>query len=197
MFVCIASGPSLTREQTDLVGLRHKFGGFKVIAVSDSWKWARYANYIYACDRRWWDAYYHDVRTLTDAKLYTMDRGAAVEHKLNWIESDKMHGLGRNGKIAHGQHSGYQAINLAYLLGAKKILLLGYDCRYIDDKRHFFGDHPKGWGNANRTQAWIHNYKTLAPELEKEGVEVINCSPGTAIKSFKTGDLWQHLKPAS
>lgn len=193
IFVCIASGPSLTVEQCKYVELKRKFNKCRVIAVNDNWRLARYADYVYACDRRWWDAYVDDVKTLTDAELWTIDKGAASAYGLKWIESDKMFGVSKNGKISHGQNSGYQAVNLAFLFGAKKIILIGYDCQHTDGKKHWFGDHPKGWGNANRVQAWAHNFKSLASGLKDEGIDVVNCSLDTALKCFRRGELEKEL----
>jgi hypothetical protein len=48
--VCIASGPSLTREDVD--ACRGAAG--VVLAVNDTITYAPWADVLYACDRRWW-----------------------------------------------------------------------------------------------------------------------------------------------
>lgn len=185
--VCIASGPSLTKDQVEFIRERRSAGRVRILAVNDNFRLAPDSDVVYACDRRWWDTYITEVKEKTKADLWTMDRGAAEAHRINWVEASKMKGVAHNGKIAHGQNSGYQAINLAYLFGATKIVLIGYDCKYGDDgKRHWFGNHPKGWSNANRCEAWLNNFKSLASEIP---VDVVNCSLDTAIKSFRMGKL--------
>lgn len=85
-----------------------------------------------------------------------------------------------------GTNSGHASINLAIILGAKKIYLLGFDMR----------------GDGRGGQKWFHDgypekqsegvYKSFrdylheqAPEWEKMGVEIINLNPKSALKCFK------------
>lgn len=82
-----------------------------------------------------------------------------------------------------GRNSGYQAINLAVLSGAKRILLLGYDMRFIQGRSHWFGDHPIK-NVEHEFKCYAPKFKTMKPQLEKEGVTVINATPGTFIDAF-------------
>jgi hypothetical protein len=95
-------------------------------------------------------------------------------------------GLGRD-KIHHGGNSGYQAINLAYLLGATRIILLGYDMSSAKGQ-HFFGSHPPSMANGNYKD-YIPRFDGLAKDLDREGVEVINCTPDSALTQFVKCDL--------
>lgn len=83
-----------------------------------------------------------------------------------------------------GGSSGYQAINLAYLWGATRIVLLGFDCKPVDGKDHWFGQHPSGLTQIQPYSLWLENYVDLARDLKAEGVEVINCSPDSALRCF-------------
>lgn len=86
--------------------------------------------------------------------------------------------------IHNGGNSGYQAINLAYLWGARRLVLLGFDCKKDKaGKRHWFGEHPSPLTlTQESTYAdWRRNFTALAADLKKEGVEVINCSPDSAL----------------
>lgn len=79
--------------------------------------------------------------------------------------------------------SGYQAINLALLLGATRVLLLGYDMQHDGRRAHWFGDHPRAIssGNLNPTH-FVETYREMRPE--NYGLEVINCSRRTALDAF-------------
>lgn len=92
-------------------------------------------------------------------------------------------------EINHGMNSGYQAINLAYHFGVSRIILLGYDMQHTEGKRHWFGDHPKSLTNADGIHNWVKGFSLLAKDLEREGVEVINCSPTTALTCFKRAEI--------
>lgn len=93
-----------------------------------------------------------------------------------------MSGLGRD-CLHYGNNSGYQAINLAYLFGAKRIILLGYDMHAIGP-RHFFGEHPGSLSSGSDYADWIPRFNQLAADLKSEGVEVINCTRSTALHCF-------------
>lgn len=93
------------------------------------------------------------------------------------------------GFIHAGLNSGYQAIGLAYELGAAKIILIGFDMQHTGGKTHWFGDHPKGLTNAHGIKNWIPGFTALAKGLEFQGIEVINCSIETALTCFKRAKL--------
>lgn len=111
-------------------------------------------------------------------------RTFAEEWGLNYKPGAGQGGLGVD-KIHHGANSGYQAINLAYLFGAERIILLGYDMGATGDT-HFFGNHPKGLFNGNY-RSFVSNFDRLAQDLKRYGVEVINCTRQTALTQFPRG----------
>ena len=94
------------------------------------------------------------------------------------------------GYLATGGHSGYQALNLAILAGAKTLLLLGYDAHDpapgADD--HWFGKHPRNTSPA--VYPLIRkSFRDNAAAIHAAGVLVLNCSPGSAIDAFERADL--------
>jgi hypothetical protein len=101
-------------------------------------------------------------------------------------------GLGRD-VIHFGDNSGYQAINLAYLLGAGRILLLGYDMQARGSQTHFFGDHPPPLKTGSDYRHWVTLFDRLAQDLVSEGVEVINCTRETALRCFARSTLNEAL----
>lgn len=117
-------------------------------------------------------------------ELWTQDIPAASKYGLNLVEGDKAEGLGRN-KIHYGANGGYQAINLAYLFGAKKITLLGFDMkRGENNKSHWHGDHPGELNKDMPIRTWVKNFCKLAEDLKSEQVEVINSTRDTALECF-------------
>jgi len=83
-------------------------------------------------------------------------------------------------------NSGYQALNLAIHFGARKIILLGYDMQCgPNGQTHWFGSHPgaleKGAGLYPR---FVQNFRTTLPDLERNGITVVNCSRSTALDCF-------------
>jgi len=149
---------------------------------------------MYACDDHWWDRYYGEIQRDYKGKLWTQSVKASKRYRLNLWEGQSMQGLGRE-KIHFGNNSGYQAINLAYLLGASSIILSGFDMKVTAGKTHFFGNHPyhkQGQGpNNDVMQRWCKNFVALAQDLKAEGVQVYNCTRDTALTAFQTRELEQ------
>ena len=183
--VCIGGGPSLTKQDVD-----HCRGKAKTIAINDAYRLAPWAEVLFAADTRWW-RWHNGVPGFEGVKMTTheVDRDFRDVHCLRM---GHVHGLSKNpGILNAGGNSGYQAINLAYLLGAARILLLGYDMQLTDGKTHWFGDHP------NKTSPQFHvcleAFPTLAKALAREGVAVVNCTRRTALTAFPRQELEQAL----
>lgn len=150
------------------------------------------AEYLYACDRRWWEHHLEQVRQSFKGKLYTQYR-TADEKK--WCESQGLtalkgeHRAGLGREILHfNANSGAQAINLAYLLGATRIVLIGYDMGKTGGRNHWFGDHPKGFAHG-KYEDYVRHFDRLAADLEHEGVEVINCTRQTRLTQFRRAEI--------
>jgi hypothetical protein len=145
------------------------------------------ADLVYGCDEHWWP-YHLEALKNTKAELWTQCEKAAKKYNLNRIEGVSSPGLGR--KIIHfGGNSGYQAINLAFLFGATKMILLGFDMKKDGDKVHFFGNHPyhnrpNEGPNDGTMRRWVNNFTALAADLKQERVEVINATRNTALTCF-------------
>lgn len=178
-FVCLGSGPSITQEDVDYVR-----GKAKVICVNDTYRLAPWADYLYACDAKWWEHHIGDVGRLFQGELFTIQSSAVNRYGLQWKPDAAKPGLGKD-CIHHGKNSGYQAVNLAYLLGATRVLLLGYDMQKLNGQRHFFGEHPEGPMRQDSPYTeFIEAFKTIDTDME-----IINCSRQTALTCFPSRPL--------
>lgn len=125
---------------------------------------------------------------------WTQSQEAALRWRLRWVRSEARDGLSRDPRLIHqGANSGYQAINLAYLLGASRILLLGFDMKPAGRRMHWFGDHPGKLRKALPFPQWIKNFDALAADLRQAGITVLNCTPGSALTCFPRADLAEAL----
>lgn len=191
----LASGPSLTEEQAQAVSAwRAASNERRVIAINTTFRIAPFADVLYACDGRWWDAYFDEQATALPAmtERWTQERAAADKYGLNYIKSTNGRGLSRvPNMINQGMAGGYQAIGLAYLWGARDFVLLGYDCK----GGHWHGDHPPKLNHTLPHKQWMERFAELAKDLKAEEVRVVNCSPGTALRVFPQGDFAAELAP--
>lgn len=176
--VIFGSGNSLTDEQIEKArGLHCSY-----IAINDTYKRVHFADVLYACDYRWWAKHHNEIEF--KGELWTQDIKSRHEFSLNWVLGRNKNGLGSD-CVHFGGNSGYQAINLAYLWGAKRIILLGFDCKPINGQAHWFGQHPEGLNKTQNFDFWINHFNQLAKDLERENIEVINCSMDSALECFK------------
>jgi hypothetical protein len=131
----------------------------------------------------WWDAYRKEVDEVFQGECWTQDKRAADKYRLRHIRGENKPGLSRDPELIHtGGNSGYQAINLMYHFGVSRIILLGYDMK----GQHWHGKHPGNLSNHHDFRDWIKRYHALAADLD---IEVINCTPGTALDAFPTASL--------
>lgn len=92
----------------------------------------------------------------------------------------------------HGGNSGAGAMSLAEHFGARKIIMLGYDCGYGEEgERHWHGDHPRALGNAVSMPKWDKQFAEVVGHLSH--CNVINASRKTALTYWPTKPLEEAL----
>lgn len=149
---------------------------FKVYVVNDAYRLAPWAHSLYACDYEWWRHH----KPVFSGEKGTLNPRASREYGIKLYEYSKEMWSKKPGALATGSNSGFQALNLAELEGAERIILLGYDMQ-AKDKKHFFGDHPSGLDRQSEYERWVKKMHEAAPLIT---AKVINCSRESAIKCF-------------
>jgi len=176
----LGCGPSLSQVPIHAIFR----AGARVIAINDAYLRAPWADILYFCDNKWWKQNAADVEArFSGRRIVTMVREYPRVHTLRCsgevgLEQDP-------GAIRHGSNSGYQCINLAYHLGAKRIVLLGYDMRVVDGRLHHRPrTDPQGANDFQRTlqNVMLPKFRTLERPLREAGVEVLNATPDSALK---------------
>ena len=204
IFICIASGPSLNQSQIDIIGQAKKelSQKIKVLAVNDNWQWKYQDNFIsdhlYAADTDWWKIHLEKINEsgFSGDKWIPIRGEFAKNHGLNRVHCVVAKGLGTGNALHCHHNSGAQAIGLAYFLGAKKIILVGYDMKPANDgKVHWFGNHPKGLRNTpQKYKHWIESHHQINVDLKSLNIDCVNCTLDTAIPHYRKGNLQDELK---
>jgi hypothetical protein len=208
--VCLASGPSLTVEDVEYVR-----GKATVIAINDTVRLAPWADVLYSSDKHWWLRHYKAMRSFPGLKVRVhngLDKPAGKPTAGKHCPGCRLR-LGANGcwcagivtlnnagsrglslrpdAICHGDNSGTAAINLSVLLGAKRIVLLGYDMDTYKGRRHFYDTEPQACSSP------FYKFRRLTAllvePLKEAGIEVVNCSRRTALDCFPVQPLREVL----
>lgn len=150
------------------------------------------AGHLYAADYHWWAHHIADIARDFEGRCWSCDRNWQTPAEAWGVE--QLHiltaapGLSVTpGTIHGGRNSGYQAINLALLLGATEVVLLGFDMMAHSGKSHFFGDHPEKFRANTNYQRFLADYDRMKPE--QHGLTVLNASRVTSLECFPRVDI--------
>jgi hypothetical protein len=170
--IVIASGQSLTREQCEATR-----GAGYTIAVGDAYRLTTWCDAIVSTDRAWWrkrpDAMAMACRKFCMHSFEGTEHAAACD------------------SLAYGSSSGVLGLWVARMLGASRILMLGFD----NHGTHFFGPHVDLKNTSpQRFKEFADQFYLMRGHLKLGGVRVLNCTPGTALDMFPKASLSEGLK---
>lgn len=215
--IVIGGGPSLTPEQIERVGAWRERERIRCIAVNDAYLIAPFSDLLYFADGAWWRWHAQGIPRLKLGMTRGMVREAfedfrgercSLESSRAMICDERVHFLRNRDRPHHraaistepdrvgsGRHSGFQALNVAILSGARRVALIGFDGRPnpLDGETHWHGGHlttphPAAWDLIQRS------FNDARDAIAATGVDVVNCSPGSAINAFRAIALEQVLE---
>lgn len=149
------------------------------------WPGIPWADVMYFCDEKYW--------RVDGARVREFYKGGCLVTMARLPNDPDIHRLSRRARVGlspdprqlcHGSNSGFQAINLAYLFGARRIILLGIDMAIGEDGRTHTHE---GYGpcvqevELHLKAVFLPKFPSLVKPLKDAGVEVINASPRSAL----------------
>lgn len=178
--VCIASGPSLTPEDCALV----RESSCPTIVTNTTFRACPWADALFAYDQSWWKTYIREVQEVFAGGLYS--NSVSVRHfGVEWMHQHAAYRSFGN--------SGACAVSLAIYLGARDIVMLGYDCALTGGPSHHHGDHPPQLKNCHSVGRWPRHFAGLAKHATFMGANVVNASRETALTCFPRVSLSEAL----
>jgi hypothetical protein len=205
--VVLATGPSLTGEVLEVARKGQEQGKWAVFGMNHVWRDFPTLDVFLACNKEYyetqWDKGLKDHR----AEKWHWDLSTCIRFGLNFIQGKWKDGFSKDPSCIHyGHSSGFQVPQLAYHGGFRRLLLCGYDMRYAPDydgknqrigcaPRHYFGEYEEPQLNhwpSVKVKDGVH--VELIEQFEKvkrinTDVEIINCSPGSAMTCFPMSTL--------
>jgi hypothetical protein len=174
----LASGPSMSAQAADKVHQRR----LATVVVNNTFALAPWADILYAADSSWWN-HTSGARSFDGLKVSCEEVPGILRlrnaGRIGYTdEPDCVHTYG---------NSGAQAIQIAAKAGASRILLLGFDMQGT----HWHGSHPLPLRNSSQQlmRDWCEQMAQLATALAQRSIQVLNCTPGSALTCFPMASL--------
>lgn len=172
------------------------FAGARVIVVNESWRLAPWAHVLYACDPVWWGRRAPPADRFTGIRV-TQDEGAARLHGLRKVTlTPGVHRIlmRKAGVIGWGGNSGFHAVNIAAQAMPARICLVGFDYS-AEHGTHWHGKHDKPLNNPlpSIMRTWAQRLDSQAGVFAELGIQVVNCSPTSALKAYPVMTLEEAL----
>jgi hypothetical protein len=215
----LATGPSLTPEVIAAARRGRALGAWALFGMNHVWREVPELDTFLACNVQYYETQWAlGLREHRAEKWIAVDEKqperfkAAVRFGLNVIAGEWGEGFSRDPSIVnYGHSSGFQLPQLAVHAGFRRLLLCGYDMRYARDydgrnqrigskPRHYFGEYEDAalnhWPSV-KVKNGVH--VELIEQFEKvkrlnQDVEIINCSPGSAMTCFQMSTLESELE---
>ena len=161
----VGTGQSLKVEDLEYVR-----GKCRVLLISNAYTLAPWADVLVSHDSNWWNR--NRAAFKFSGKKYS---------RFEFPNVKKFNPPG----FPRGCNSGLMGILVARSLGAKKIILLGFDMHGT----HYFGKHPQGLKNTTPERFGVHIRQfTKFPDCE-----IINCTPNSSLKVYLKAELRETL----
>jgi hypothetical protein len=190
MCFCVGSGPSLRHFNYDI--LRDEL----TIGCNEEWRWNPTISIIQ--DPRMIEKYKEDKAYLAADTIRVYFQGHPDRGDVEASDNIYHVPAGSRGTyqmwscrldvgLAYRANVGVAALNLADILGASPIYLLGYDCCEVEGHTHGHDRYGKTWipskarARQDRYDRWVRDYEELAPSIK---AKVINLSTISAITCF-------------
>lgn len=188
----LGGGPSLTPEIVELALKKAD----RVLAINNGINICPKADALYFCDRKWFRWHEKSVSEFWafGGKVFYLDTEENKDLKSKLPGSIALKQAGHLGlsldanAIYTGHNSGYQALNLLVHLGATRAVLLGFDMKEVDGRCHWHEEHPIPSDGRNYV-SFIDAFATGAPLFAAAGLEILNATPGSALKCFPQSTL--------
>ena len=191
----LGGGPSLP---SSLDGL--DLSNVPVIGVNNAFRFPN-VDVLWFADSRfyWW--YRKDVDKFKGLKL-TYNRHpelmGSVEYipGLNIVNGKPGAGISKT-KIMFSASSGGSSINVAYKLGAKRVILLGFDMRYVGNESNWWDYSEFQEPRKIRRKpydAFINPFNKIKKDAEVLGLEILNATPDSALDMFKFVEAHDYTK---
>lgn len=183
----IGGGPSLSDFDWEL--LRDK----RTIGCNDAFMFGpQICKVCIFSDREWWRQYEQDlVRYVSQGGVVFTNRELPEVRTYPWLYYVRraVTGLHKD-KLGYNGNTGMSAINLALILGAKRVFLLGFDMKMSEGQSNWHPAFDKTRTGADVLQKFAHKAQIVVSDWKSKFAdrEIINVTSDSALEGFPKVD---------
>lgn len=171
-----------------------------VIGVNVAFMLGDWVSVLYFCDPGFFRSYLVDILSFHNIKATCCNHLARhllpQSRNIKRLKRDMRPGLSdKADTICWNDNSGGAAIDFAVHAGVKRILLLGFDMKYVDNRTHWhegFETYQKEYNPATYRK-FLRRFPVIAQAAKRRGIEILNVSQDSAIKEFSKVELKEVL----
>lgn len=189
----IGGGPSLIGF--DFTPIIHR----NVIGVNNAYLLGDWVDICWFGDLKWHQWHHEQLKSFKGIIAHCNTKSSLINLKrLIPFERNRVSGIDTTpNSVAWNRCSGFSAINFAYHLGSRKIVLLGFDMNHNGKQRNWHNDHKEKCTLREADTRYSH-YLTCCPVIQKDanrlGVRIINTNLNSAIEVFEKLSLEKVLE---
>lgn len=184
--VVVATGPSLSTEQIRIVALARIADACRVIAINDAALNCWFADIVFGGDIKWWQdrkciPRYAGKKVGIDVDATAGNKSPTQPACVDMLMVRRAAAKGydqRPGQICTHKNSGAMGVQIADDHKPDKIVLVGFDMREIDGKRHYFGNYDGRLNTQPDIANWIKDFRALQNALAGK---LFNATKGSAL----------------
>ncbi len=163
--------------------------GARVIVTNSAFKLFPSADALYFMDWMWYKWNAEALLKFNGVKV-TIVENCRGKPGIKVLQRGQRNGLdAKPTHISRGACSGYGAMALAVKFGVAKVYLMGFDMRVVNGRHNYHTEHKREVKPDIYETQFLRPFKEAAPLLEQAGVEVLNATPGSAMKVFPIVEL--------
>ena len=185
--VILGGGSSINDMGQDKLIPRFE-GKYPVIATNSALLLAPWAEVLFWADDRFYrESIWYLPRHLGWWQVTRRPPAGKLPFPVHAVKAEHRGGLSENPSVIFGRNSGHMALNIATLMGAKRIILVGFDMQ-PKGRMHFHDLHSRP-ANVDAFKTWAGDLELAAPILRRNSISVLNANPNSAITCFEFTDL--------
>lgn len=178
----IGGGPSLSQMNLELIHSK------RVIGVNQAFRLGPWIDVLYFGDCNFYD---QNIRKGLQDYAGLMISSCQRIPEQGWpgvhrVKRSKPYGINvdKRNAISWNNNSGASAINIAYWLGAKRVVLLGFDMHKEGDSHHWHSYYRDRGPKFDPYHRHLIGWPKIAEDAKSAGLEIINATPDSTITEF-------------